>query len=217
MVYFSRHGLPLNQIRPDEHPEDIHKDKVDSPDFCKLKEFKEKMECQADFYYGTIFDSFTSMVEPPTHIAERMLDSGMRSMTNPQSELSPDAFIESLTLCPGPNSFSTGSHRVVAVFWMSGERFAVAFEEGGDMFNSKRENVFIDGLTPGADAMARDLKFDQTVLIPTIVNAMTGYELYPTAHQFSIRIYDPAIPEVNPKHTGHWFEGCRPSRDMYHY
>ena len=217
MVYFSRHGLPLNSVRSDEHPANTEKDKVDPPDFCKLKEFSEKLECQADFYHGTIFDSPISIAEPPQHITEQMFDSGMKCMTALQSELSPDVCIESLTLCPKPNSLSTGSHRVVAIFWMSGERFAIAFEEGGSIFNPNRQNVFIDGLTPGADEMVRNLIFDQTVLIPAIVYAMTGYKLYAPAHTFSIKIYDPATPAKDPSHTGHWFEGCRPSKDMYHY
>ncbi|MBT3181767.1 MAG: hypothetical protein HN337_04565 [Deltaproteobacteria bacterium] len=217
MVYFAKRGLPFNSLRSDGHPAQFKKDRVDPPDFCKIRSFRDVAECKSDFYYSSLFDSFISTDTPPQHVADAMLASAIAITPSAYSSKLPTAYIESLTLCPRPNELSTGSHRVVAVFWMSGERFAAVFEEGGDMLNPKRENVFIDGLTPGADEMVRNLKFDQTVLIPSIVYAMTGYELYPPAHQFSIQIYDPALPEKDPTHTGHWFEGCRPSKDMYHY
>jgi hypothetical protein len=100
---------------------------------------------------------------------------------------------------------------------MSGERYAMVFEEGGSIFDPTGENIFVEGLTPAARSNVLDPDFIENKLVPSIVLAMTGHELYPPAHKFAIDVFDPARPPVDPSHTGHWFEGCRPSKLMYRY
>lgn len=216
MVDFAHTGLPFNFARPDSHGL-IHQDKriTHIPECISTDQsYEENLECEAEHYFGSWFDSIATANQTTSSFADHYFGA------TEDEEMSipfPDSTIESLMICPAPNIASTGAHRVVAVFWMSGERYAAVFEEGGSFLDTKGENVYVDGLTPGADERVRNFIFIEGKLIPSIVLAMTGHQLYAPAHNFVIDIFDPATPPEDPNHTGQWDEGCRPSKRMYHY
>ncbi len=212
MVDFAHNGLPFQFARKGEPVEPIHQDqRITNSGRCNDNE-----ECLADHYFGDFFDVKIGISEPPPRIAAAIFEDRMTALES--TEGYPKSYIESLMICPKPTALSTGAHRVVVVFWMSGERFAAAFEEGGGPLRPIDENVFVDGLTPKADEMVRDFRFIENKLIPSVVEAMTGQQLFRGAHRFIISVNDPAMMmSEDPEHTGHWFEGCRPSKRMYKY
>ncbi|HPW46060.1 MAG TPA: hypothetical protein PKU96_06820 [bacterium] len=208
MVDFAHNGLPLQLIRSGEPVEPIHQDhKIAKHNNCNGKE-----ECLADHYFGSFFDVKIGISEPPPRIAAAIFED--RTTALKTTERYPKSYIESLMICPRPAAFNTGAHRIVVVFWTSAERFAAAFEEGGSPLRPKDENFFVDGLTPKAEEMLLNPIFIENQLLPSIVEAMTGQQLFKDAHNFLIKVNNPS---KNSGHTGHWFEGCRPSNLMYKY
>lgn len=244
MVDFAHRGLPFNFLRENSSAPVGDKHRIVNMPECAAPGTEDEPECVAEHHYGSWFDSLVCIDMPPPHvIASQDTDFPINRIFEPEQCLADaKSHIESLIICPKPHSIGTGAHRVAVVFWLSGERYGIAFEEGGgpnedvlrqvpsdnpleyavtliatSVRNSKKEIVFIEGLTPGAKAHASDMGYVENVMIPSIVYAMTGYHLFAPAHDFVIEVYGIGLPHDDSRSTGHWFEGCRPSDKMYRY
>jgi len=243
MVYFAYHGLPFNSLRSDSNKPIGDANRVkDIPEcshFCK----KTSLECKAEQNYDSWFNSLVCRSTPPKHVSIiQQKHSAMDKIFAANQCISQDttSYIESLMLCSKPNAFNTGSHRVVAIFWLSGERYGIAFEEGGGpskyilkkvfsrypaeyamaflstfIQNTRNENVFIEGLTKKAKHNVQNTHYLNDVVIPSIIYAMTGYNDYKPAHHFSINVYDSNLPNEISSPDGQWFNGCSSSKEMY--
>jgi len=244
MIDFAHRGLPMNFARRDANVPIGDAHRITDIAACDYPDADEVPECRAETHYGAWFESLVSTDTPPPQV-QGFIKTGFqanRLFSGEQCVAERGCYIESLMICPKPLSIGTGAHRVAAVFWLSGERYGIAFEEGGgpdrellermrnndsmeyalalittSIKNSMKENVFIEGLTPGAKKNLSDIGHVTNVIIPSVVYAMTGYHLYPPAHDFVIEVHDGDHPSDGSGPTGHWFEGCRPSDRMYRF
>lgn len=196
MTYFRFHGLPFNLFG---RFVGLNTSPIALPNPC----FSEpKDNCRSEHFFGSWFDSQVCMNEEPE---------GARA-----NEIGAIAYVESLMLCKPPHFFNTGSHRVASVLWFKGERYAVAFEEGGMVpsdhmkapcnkndvscfasaiiaslnQDSINENFFVEPLTRGAANNIGSARFILDELIPAAVLAITGNKLYDPAHRFKIYVED---------------------------
>ncbi len=218
MVSFAHDGLPFALFRGKgaiSEPLRRNVALAEKPQFC---EGSTSDECEARHFYGDWFSAQVCTEEPPQGCVG---DSGGEEC------------VESLMLCKPPHFYNTGSHRIAAVLWHRGERFAVAFEEGGPeldkvarlffdnleavpkavllldiLVSFVNENFFVEPLTQGAKQLIEGPDFSAVELIPAAVQALTGHELYLSVHNFKVVEY----PFMSGAVIMH---GCRPSEQMF--
>lgn len=212
MVYFSRFGKAFPKI-PFTKRNAVGV--LAKPKSC---ESSCSEDCKADHFYGLWSDSKICIEDNPKQEGS--------------SKLTSDTNLESLMLCSFPILWNSGSHRIASVMWIGGERYAMAFEEGGFaprtrmkenknlsfiqaaiysmLFDSINENFFVEPLTRGAEEALKKPGFIEDNLIPSAVRALTGYDLYPSVHKFKVEVYEFGSGKLLE-------EGCAPSSEIFNF
>jgi hypothetical protein len=194
---------------------------------CESGIWEDSPECDAQYYYGSWFDSRAlPKNETADSLCGRFESSLVKMFGGPnwftglmaeKCVYRNGVHIESLMLCPSPHWFSSGSHRAMIVAWRGGERYVIAVEEGA-LDDGYNENLFVQSLTKGkapGHAEARSV-------LNSVIEKIFGYKLDGRAHRFRIKTY-PA-PQVmfsfwglNIYYPDLLAQGCTPSNLIDEY